>query len=132
MNTKILSVILLIFMGFGFSSCKDKDEKNPKNQYDAGFEAGTKFREAFEAYTNSEDAVSKAAAGVALFSSYKAYKTNSGNDEWKDGFLNGAVKADEMADDTKNKLMELLDRSGAKTYLELIEILSGLFTGSEN
>ena len=130
MNTKILSVIFLIFMGFGFSSCKDKDEKNQTNQYDAGLEAGTKFREAFEAYTNSENAVQKTAAGVALFSSYKAYKTNSGNTEWKDGFLNGAVKADEIADNTKNKLMELLDNSSVDNALQLIEILSELFLGN--
>jgi hypothetical protein len=130
MNTKILSVIFLIFMGFGFSSCKDKDEKNQTNQYDAGLEAGTKFREAFEVYTNSENAVQKTAAGVALFSSYKAYKTNSGNAEWKDGFLNGAVKADEIADNTKNKLMELLDNSSVDNALQLIEILSELFLGN--
>ena len=130
MNTRILSVIFLIIMGVEFLSCKGKDESPPKSQYDAGFEAGTKFREAFETYNNSEG-LTKVTAGATLLSSHKTYKTKSENAEWKDGFLDGAIKADEMADNTKSKLMNLLDSSGVNDCLELVAILTELFSGSK-
>ena len=79
MNTRFLSVLLLLFLGLGLASCS-KDESNSDKT--AGQAEGEKFRNALETYRNSSDPFSKAAAGLDLWTSYSAYKENKDDAEW--------------------------------------------------
>lgn len=88
MNAKLLSLLFILFLGIGFSSCsKDKNESS----YDAGKNQGAKFREAaYGYYDNPLDVVKLA----TLYTTYQNYKTNSSDSEWKSGFLGGATQFD--------------------------------------
>ena len=127
MNTRLLSVLFLLFWGLGFSSCSK--EENTDDQYDAGKSAGAEFRSALDAYNNSNDLIAKGTAGLNLYRSYANYKQKSGSSEWKEGFLSGATNADE----TKSKLLEnILDNNtyGDNDYVKLAKDISELFFGN--
>ena len=101
MNSKLLSLLFILFLGIGFSSCsKDKNESS----FDAGKKQGEKFRDAaYGYYANPLDVVKLG----SLYSTYQEYKKNSPNDsEWKKGFLGGATKLDESKYAGLEKLLD--------------------------
>ena len=118
MNTRLLSVLLLLFLGLGIASCsKDNDE--------SGEAVGARFRKALDAY-NGGSGIEKTTASADLISAYDAYKKNSNDPEWKKGFLKGATHDDVE----KSKLLEtLLDSyvEGDTDYPKLIVALCELF-----
>jgi len=89
MNAKLLSLLFILFLGIGFSSCsKDKNESS----FDSGKNQGAKFREAaYGYYENPKDVVKLG----TLYTTYQQYKQNSSDSEWKKGFLGGATEFNE-------------------------------------
>ncbi len=84
MNAKLLSLLFVLFLGIGFSSCsKDSDPSS----YDSGKSQGEKFR----------TAVSSISGGnlLSVVEICYKYKQNSSDADWKKGFLGGATNFDE-------------------------------------
>jgi len=122
MNAKILSILFILFVGIGFSSCsKDKNESS----FDSGKNQGAKFREAaLGYYANPVDMVK---LGI-LYSTYQSYQQNSSDPEWKKGFLSGATNSDESKyAELANLLDQDLDfsvQNGLEAVSKLINLLN--------
>ena len=87
MNTKLLSLLFIFFLGIGLSSCS---KENNESGYDAGKSQGKKFRTA----VNEVSPVNPVAISN-LISIYQKYKENSSDADWKRGFPGGATNFDE-------------------------------------
>ena len=122
MNTRILSVLLLLFLGLSFSSCS-KDDKTAG--YDAGKSKGADFLKAASDFKNG-DVLARGTAALTLYDCYTAYKKNSGDSEWKKGFLSAATTSDEQSE----KLESLLNETFSDKFTLATEIVKLLF-GSE-
>lgn len=114
MKTKILSLLVILCLGLNFTSCS-KDEEG-KTDYESGKQTGAKFYNAYESSKNSDLLSAQGVAAIKTMSEcYAEYKNNSGNSQWKSGFLAGATNSDNAA-----------------LYPELEEILNSDFTEIEN
>ena len=107
MNAKLLSLLFILFLGIGFSSCsKDKNESS----YDSGKNQGVKLREVVSAYKSGN--TTEAASNLLLV--YQQYKKNSSDKEWKEGFLGGATNFDKSK---YSGLENLLDQDFSLTNI---------------
>jgi len=121
MNAKFLSLLFILFLGIGFSSCS----KDNESSYDSGKNQGIKFREALIAYKSGNSA-DKIQAGLNIVSIYQQYKTNSSNKDWKEGFLGGASDFDTSKYGELEKLLNLdlnLNSISADTINDLLSLL---------
>ncbi len=116
MNVKILSILFVLFLGIGFSSCS-KDDNNSSST-DSGRTQGEKLREAVDAYK----AGNTSQALLNLGNIYLQYQKNSSDSGWKEGFLEGATNFDTSK---YAGLTDLLDKGvTADTLKNLLELLN--------
>ena len=114
MNAKLLSILFILFLGIGFSSCsKDKNESS----FESGKQQGEKLRNAVSMY-NSGNAILASTDAISVYAQYKA---NSSDQEWKKGFLGGATNFDE----SKYKGLENLLEQGI-TWENVLTVLPQL------
>ena len=122
MNTRILSVLLFLFLGLSFSSCSKDDNKT--TGYDAGKSKGTVFLKAASDFKNG-NVLEQGTATLTLYQCYTAYKENSGDSEWKKGFLSAATTSEEQSE----KLESLLSETFNDKFTLATEIVKLLFGG---
>lgn len=122
MNAKILSLLLVFFLGISFTSCS-KDDDNDAS-YESGVAEGKKFNEAYADY-KAASGFNSVVPAATMYSSYQQYKSNSEDKDWKEGFIAGATNFDESKYSEFANIFDTENIASADNLIALLTTLLG-------